>query len=620
MKFQILGTMQMISILYQWTTVSSVVYPPSNQPYTAIHDGNFQADYILRVTSKIIATDCTTRLSTLVNGTLPGPALRFKEGQKVWIRVYNDMDEANLTIHWHGLTQRMAPFSDGTPMASQWPIPPYHHFDYEFQLQLGDAGTYFYHSHVGFQANTAYGALIVDEADGNPPYHYDDERTIAFQDVYYETDDRIEFNIQNPNNLIWPGNPKNVAVNGKSRAMNETYARPGPGCEMGVIDVAAGGVYRLRFIGATSYSQVFVAFEDHLNLVLIEVDGKYIMPHVVDHLEISSGQRYSVILFAKTQAELAGRNRFWMQFEIRSADSDDVRGYGILHYNTSAGPVDTFTLPAEKVLTLPNESYADGWLEDQLQPLKPDPSNPFIRLQEVTRRVYINVQAIDAKTMTGGDTEFYFQNGAPWYEKPEPFIPDVPKEPYLVSLYRNRTNYFPDYQRAVQGNGLDNVTKTFPAKVGEVLEIVWYLVGGSRFGDVYPHAWHAHGDHYYDCGTGLGTYDPVVNEAKLLARHGRIITRDTSNLYRPDPSTVAPEPGKVFTWRAMRVRVQNPGVWMIHCHLLLHMLMGMQTVWVFGELKDLTPLPAHLVEGYLTYGGSAYGNASYAPRVLHYWH
>ena len=60
----------------------------------------------------------------------------------------------------------MSPFSDGTPAVSQWPIPPLHYFDYEFRIQYGDAGTYFYHSHVGFQAITAAGALIIEEARG----------------------------------------------------------------------------------------------------------------------------------------------------------------------------------------------------------------------------------------------------------------------------------------------------------------------------------------------------------------------------------------------------------------------------------------------------------------------
>jgi FtsP/CotA-like multicopper oxidase with cupredoxin domain len=54
-----------------------------------------------------------------------------------------------------------APFSDGTPHAAQWPIPPGHFFDYELFVPIGMAGTYFYHSHVGFQATSVTGPLIV---------------------------------------------------------------------------------------------------------------------------------------------------------------------------------------------------------------------------------------------------------------------------------------------------------------------------------------------------------------------------------------------------------------------------------------------------------------------------
>jgi len=71
---------------------------------------------------------------------------------------------ANITQHWHGLTMATAPFSDGTPQAAQWPIPPGHFFDYELHVPVGMAGTYFYHSHVGWQATSATGPLIVSNS------------------------------------------------------------------------------------------------------------------------------------------------------------------------------------------------------------------------------------------------------------------------------------------------------------------------------------------------------------------------------------------------------------------------------------------------------------------------
>lgn len=54
-----------------------------------------------------------------------------------------------------------APFSDGTPLASQWPFPPGSFYDYEIDVPVGSAGTYFYHSHVGIQAIACTGPLSV---------------------------------------------------------------------------------------------------------------------------------------------------------------------------------------------------------------------------------------------------------------------------------------------------------------------------------------------------------------------------------------------------------------------------------------------------------------------------
>ena len=136
-----------------------------------------------------------------------------------------------------------------------------------------------------------------------------------------------------------------------------------------------------------------------------------------------------------------------------------------------------------------------------------------------------------------------------------------------MSLYKNDTYEYPSLPRALANNGLDNVTRAFPAQIGEVLEIIIQNTGADAGGlDVHP--WHAHGGHYYDIGAGNGTYNATLNEEKLKGTQP--VKRDTTMLYKYGSSTGN---GTHVGWRAWRLRVQEPGVWMIHCHILEHMLM-----------------------------------------------
>ncbi len=161
----------------------------------------------------------------------------------------------------------VSPFSDGTPQASQWPIAPLHFFDYEINVPRHMAGTYFYHSHVGFQAVSAAGPLIVDEK--HPPYKYDDEKIIFLSDVFSKTNENIEAGLQS-NPFSWSGETSMIMVSGMGGGTAN-----GTACNasLSVIDVEPGKTYRLRFIGGTALSFVSLAIEGHDNLTIIEADG-----------------------------------------------------------------------------------------------------------------------------------------------------------------------------------------------------------------------------------------------------------------------------------------------------------------------------------------------------------
>lgn len=236
---------------------------------TRSHNETFVPDAVLRITAENRTQSCLpSKQIVLVNGTSPGPELRILEGKTYWIRVYNDMTDKNLTMHWHGLSMAVSPFSDGTPQASQWPIPPQHFFDYEIHVPEGMAGTYFYHSHMGFQAVSAAGPLIVDDRH-HIPYHYDEERVIFLQDAFLKDDLTVEQGlVASP--LSWSGEAAALMVNGQGGG-----SANGTACNatLSAIDVEPGKTYRFRFIGGTALTFTSLAIEGHAGLSVIEADG-----------------------------------------------------------------------------------------------------------------------------------------------------------------------------------------------------------------------------------------------------------------------------------------------------------------------------------------------------------
>ncbi|OJD34790.1 l-ascorbate oxidase [Diplodia corticola] len=609
----------------------------AKEPTLRLHDDSFIPDAVLRVTEQTASIGCIQRDSVVINGTIPGPPLSFASGSVVWIRVYNDMPNENLTIHWHGLTMAAAPFADGSPAASQWPIAPLKFFDYELNLRDMGPGTYFYHSHVGFQAMTAAGSLIITDPPGEtPPYEYDDERVVLLTDLYNTTDHDIESGLS-AKPFKWSGEVGGVLVNGHgiSQYSHDADAADGS-CSLARISVEPGKTYRLRFIGGTAISFVALGLEAH-NLTVIEADGDYTQPVEVPFIQIGGGQRYSALLDTWSCADLpAGRSQFYLQLETRDRPAN-LTTYAVLDYgdscrggagfsssssssnsssnndsinidididiNTPNPPLSLQTPPQTPPLHLP--PTIQGWLDTALHPLHPDPSFP--PATSVTRTVTIDIQQISPDG--GGQRVEWAQNGISWYEH-------TPRSPYLVSLYGNATAALPDYEAAVaSGTGRDarDGVAAFPARLGEVLEIVVQNTG-SYSGGVDVHPMHMHGAHYFYLGSGSGRYDRVANEERLGT--APVVRRDTTMLYRYGEDE---EPGREHSWVAWRLRVEQAGVWMLHCHTLQHMVMGMQTVWVFGNSSDILTLPLPMVEGYLAYGGNVYGDDDNPPSVVHFF-
>ena len=130
--------------------------------------------------------------ATLINGSLPAPTLRWREGEEVTIRVHNQLAEDS-SIHWHGI---LLPYQmDGVPGVSFAGIKPGETFTYRFKVQ--QHGTYWYHSHSAMQELTGmYGAVIIDPADDSQRQRADRDLVVQLSD-WSDTDPmRIMMNLR----------------------------------------------------------------------------------------------------------------------------------------------------------------------------------------------------------------------------------------------------------------------------------------------------------------------------------------------------------------------------------------------------------------------------------------
>jgi len=252
-----------------------------------------------------------------INGTLPAPLIRLREGQNVRIAVTNTLDE-DTSIHWHGL---ILPFRmDGVPGVSFPGIRPRETFTYEFPIR--QSGTYWYHSHSGLQEQQGhYGPLVIDPA-GADPVGYDREHVVVLSDWSFLHPHQIiaklrqqagYFNRRRPTLAgRLSGDPEHqmsaadrevfaqmrmdptdiLDVNGTTY----TYLINGHGPEENWTGLFRPGErVRLRIINASAMS-IFNVRIPGLPMSVVGADGQNVRPVTVDEFQISVAETYDVVV------------------------------------------------------------------------------------------------------------------------------------------------------------------------------------------------------------------------------------------------------------------------------------------------------------------------------------
>ena len=259
------------------------------------------------------------RLALTVNGSVPAPTLRWREGDTVTLRVTNTLGE-DTSIHWHGIL--LPANMDGVPGLSFNGIRPGETHTYRFTVHQG--GTYWYHSHSGFQEQRGlYGALIVEPREPEP-FDYDRDHVVMLSDWTDENPDRVfaklkkQAHYYNFNRRTLGDFLRDV----RERGFGSTLAdrRVWGEMRMTPTDLAdvTGATYtylmnghaptgnwtglfqpgervRLRFVngGAASYFDVRIP---GLKLTVVAADGQYVHPVTVDEFRIGSGETFDVLV------------------------------------------------------------------------------------------------------------------------------------------------------------------------------------------------------------------------------------------------------------------------------------------------------------------------------------
>ena len=249
-----------------------------------------------------------------INGTLPGPVVRLKEGQTARLAVTNALDEMT-SIHWHGL---LSPFQmDGVPGVSFPGIRPGETFTYEFPIVQN--GTYWYHSHSGLQEQEGVYGPIVIEPKGADPVAFDREHVVMLSDFSFMHAHDI-FNKIKQQAGVFNFRKQTVAslLAGRDQALNERIEWSKMLMDPTDISDVTGAVYtflinghgpqdnwtglfkpgervRLRFINAGAQT-VFNVRIPGLKLTVVAADGQHVRPVEVDEFQIGNAETYDVIV------------------------------------------------------------------------------------------------------------------------------------------------------------------------------------------------------------------------------------------------------------------------------------------------------------------------------------
>lgn len=554
-------------------------------------------DFALEIGPVPVNMTGRARMAIGINGQVPAPILRWREGDTVTLAVTNRLNEPT-SIHWHGI---LTPSNmDGVPGLSFDGIDPGTTFTYRFPVP--QSGTYWYHSHSAFQEQSGlYGSIVIEPRGGyaqtfdrdyvvllsdwsdeapetivsnlkfQADYYNYGQRTVGtfFTDVRDKgfaatVSDRLEWGRMRmtPTDILdVSGATYTYLVNGKPPAANWTgLFRPGERVRLRFINGSAMSIFDVRIPG--------------LKLSVVQADGNDVEPVSVDELRIGTAETYDVIV--RPDADRA--------FTI-FAQAADRSGYACGTLAPRRGMTGVVPpLDPRPLRTMADMGMDHGTMGSMDHGAAKTASMPGMDHSAMPGMDHSSMPGMNHGAMPGmGNTA---PGGAPMDHGAMKMT--GPPGPLTEGVEVDNVAMMPKDRLGEAGVGLDNngrrvlrYTDLRALKAGDdqrppSREILLHLTG-----NMHRFIWGFDGKKFIEAGPILLARNErvrfvLINDTMMehpIHLHGLWSELENGQgVFRPYKHTILVKPGERLSYL---VTADNPGRWAYHCHLLFHMEMGM---------------------------------------------
>lgn len=489
-----------------------------------------------------------------INGSIPGPTLKFKEGGFAVIYVRNNMD-VETSVHWHGLL--VPNYYDGVPYLTTPPIRPGHTEKYEFPLK--QSGTYWYHGHTGLQEQIGvYGSIIIEPKEKK--IAYDKDLVLVFSDWTNEKPSSVLKTLKRGSN--WYNIKK-----GTSTPLNEVLKRRAFSAQLkfwkqrmesaGIADIyypaflvngkpvqnytdfKPGEKVRLRIINAGASTSFWLTFGGDTP-TLVSADGKNIVPVKRNKTFIAIAETYDFIVTIPENGRI----------EIR-ATSQDGTGKTSAFLGTGKKLVALDVPKPDKIEMMKKIAKMDMKMGAPALVFNSRKSDPY----KMMKKYGMKMSSSKNKKMAGMDMimkrtskNLFSKYNYDYLKSPNKtsFSKDIPVKNILLNLTGNMQRYV----WSLNGKPLSEADK-IKIKSGEVTRITLNNL------TMMSHPMHLHG-HFFRVINKNGDYSPLKHTVNVGP-----MQKVTIEFYG-----------------------NESGDWFFHCHILYHLVGGMARVVSYGTPRD----------------------------------